>query len=33
VLFGAGVAIASAVFVDLVADQIPERWSIRRAPG
>jgi undecaprenyl-diphosphatase len=32
-LFGAGVAIASAVLVDLVADQIPERWSIRRAPG
>jgi membrane-associated phospholipid phosphatase len=33
VLFGAGVAIASAVLVDLAADQIPERRSISRAPG
>ena len=32
VLFGAGIAIASAVLVDLVVHQIPERW-LRRAPG
>lgn len=32
VFLGAGVAIASAVLVDLVAQQIPERW-LRRAPG
>jgi membrane-associated phospholipid phosphatase len=33
VLFGAAVAIGSAVLVDLVADQIPERRSVTRVPG